>query len=259
MAYRSSCLFFGLLILFSLPFWLLGALIDATLLPGLPTSALMVVCPALAGGTLCLHSEGASGLWRFLRQAIDWKNLGGWAWAVAIGVMPAVAMLSAQIQTAAGVDLPAPQWTLSKVLALFALFLVAGIAEELGWTGYATRSLGAAYGVLGAGFIVGMAAVLWHLWPLLQVDRSSEWIAWWALATVGRRILIVWLYFRGGHSVFGASLLHAMSNLTWMLFPVMGSHYDPRSTALATLAVTLAALTSWPAGKPSGDGSRESR
>jgi hypothetical protein len=31
--------------------------------------------------------------------------------------------------------------------------------------------------------------------------------------------------------VFAASLFHAMCNLSWMLFPSYGSHYDPRIVA----------------------------
>jgi hypothetical protein len=40
------------------------------------------------------------------------------------------------------------------------------------------------------------------------------------------RILIVWLYNNMGKSVFAAALLHASLNLTFMLFPVYGSHFD---------------------------------
>lgn len=78
---------------------------------------------------------------------------------------------------------------------------------------------------------------LWHMFPLLQVERPTEWIFWWSLATISRRVLIVWLIVYGGKSVFGAALLHAMSNLSWMMFPVMGSHYDPVSTAVMTVTL----------------------
>lgn len=244
--HRSTAVFFGSLFLLSLPFWLLGWLVDTPLLPGLPVSALMVVCPVLAAGVLVGRADGGRGLRRFLRQATDWSKLPGWAWVVAIGVMPFVAIMAALFQTATGADLPAPQWMLFQTLILFAAFLVAGIAEELGWTGYAARPLGARYGVVGAGLVIGTAAVVWHLVPLLQADRSGAWIAWWASATIFRRVLMVWLYVRGGYSVFGASLEHAMSNLCWMLFPVMGSHYDPRAMAFATGVTTLAIVYVWP-------------
>ncbi len=46
---------------------------------------------------------------------------------------------------------------------------------------------------------------------------------------------------RGGRRVVAASLFHTMSNVSWMLFPVMGSHYDPMVTAviLAVLATIV--------------------
>ena len=40
--------------------------------------------------------------------------------------------------------------------------------------------------------------------------------------------LIVWLCNNTGQSVFAAALFHATLNLTWMLFPVYGSHFDMR-------------------------------
>jgi hypothetical protein len=44
----SPLVFFLLVLALSLPFWLLGAVTEARLLPGLPVSALMFVCPATA-------------------------------------------------------------------------------------------------------------------------------------------------------------------------------------------------------------------
>ena len=40
--------FFRLVFAFALPFWILGALADAQVLPGLRVAALMAVCPAVA-------------------------------------------------------------------------------------------------------------------------------------------------------------------------------------------------------------------
>lgn len=100
---------------------------------------------------------------------------------------------------------------------------------------------GKKYGLIVAGLIIGTVAGVWHLTPLLQAERSWDWIAWWALGSVSRRLIIVWLYVRGGQSVLSATLFHAMSNVSWMLFPVMGSHYDPITTALI-LVVLIACL-----------------
>jgi hypothetical protein len=56
---------------------------------------------------------------------------------------------------------------------------------------------------------------------------------------VAARIFIVWLYNNMGQSVFGVALFHATMNLSWMLFPVDGSHFDIRLGGLL-MAVTAA-------------------
>ncbi|MEM1428967.1 MAG: CPBP family glutamic-type intramembrane protease [Pseudomonadota bacterium] len=223
--------FFGVLFALSVPFWLYGALHGAELLPGLPVSAAMALCPALAAGVLVYYEGNRAALGAFLRRSVDLRRMPLWAWLVAVGTMPAVMAGSAALQWAMGVDLPAPQIGLTQTLALFALFFVAATTEELGWSAYASRPLARAYGLGLAALILGTVSVVWHVIPLIQAGRSAEWIAWWALGSMARRIIILWLYLRGGESVFATSLFHAMSNLSWMLFPVMGSHYDPVTTA----------------------------
>ena len=54
------------------------------------------------------------------------------------------------------------------------------------------------------------------------------------------RILIVWLFNNTGGSVFAVALFHATLNLTYMLFPVNGSHFDMR---LGGLVMVFAAVT----------------
>ena len=239
-------LFFGLLILFSLPFWLLGALANAEILPRLPVSAIMVICPVAAATFLVFRANGLSAVASFLRRVADWRRMRRWTWLVALGTMPVVMILSAAMLTAMGEKLPTPEVTLVQTLSLFLLFFVAAAAEELGWTGYATRPLVRSHGLIAAGLIIGIVSSLWHVFPLLQADRGWDWIAWWAIGSIMRRLIITWLYVRGGQSVFSAILFHTMSNLSWMLFPVMGSHYDPATTAIALILV--AAFTIGPVG-----------
>lgn len=234
---RTPLAFFALAFLLSVPFWFAGAAVGIELLPGLPASAFMVICPALAGGLLTLRAEGRAAMKAFFREAVDFGRMRPWAWPVALATMPLALTLSGAFLLATGKTLPALDIDASRTLALFAVFLLAATAEELGWTGYATRPLLESRGIVMAGLVIGAVSVLWHLAPLVTVGRSWSWIAWWALGTVSRRVIIVWLYARGGRSVFSASLFHAMSNLSWMLFPHMGSHYDPASAAIITTAI----------------------
>jgi hypothetical protein len=78
--------------------------------------------------------------------------------------------------------------------------------------------------------------------PLLLIHRSPTWIAWWCLYAVAARILTVWLYNNTGKSVFAAALFHATLNLSFMLFPVDGSHFDMRLGGLV-MAFTAALVT----------------
>ncbi len=234
--------FLFLVFLLSAPFWALGFWWDIELLPGLPVSAFMVVCPTAAAALMVLREGGATAVRRFLSQAVDLQRMPSWAWLVALGLMPCVMLLCAWLQLSMGIELPAFTAAWGRGLALFLLFLAAATLEELGWTGYATQRLLARHSVLFTGLLVGLISVVWHIVPLLQVDRSWGWIGWWALGTLLRRILIVLLYARGGRSVFAASLFHAMSNLGWMLYPAMGSHYDPMLMAIVLGACACLAL-----------------
>ncbi len=218
-----------------MPFWALGALSRDMILPGLPLSALMVVAPVLVASVATARHEGRAALLRFLSQSFDAHKMRGWAWFIVLFTMPSAMILSAWLQLASGANLPPPAIDVTQTLILLVAFFVAATAEELGWTGFATQRLLNTQSILSTGLIVGFVAAVWHLLPLIQADRTWSWIAWWALSTVMRRIIIVWVYARGGRSVFGAALFHTMSNLAWMLFPVMGSHFDPKTTGLVLL------------------------
>lgn len=59
---RSPLAFITLVFALSVPFWLLAALTDLELLPGLPVSALMLVCPGIAAAILVHRETGVRGV-----------------------------------------------------------------------------------------------------------------------------------------------------------------------------------------------------
>jgi uncharacterized protein len=59
------------------------------------------------------------------------------------------------------------------------------------------------------------------------------------------RILIVWLYNNTGKSVFAGALFHATLNLSYMLFPVYGSHFDMRLGGLVTAFAAAMVTVVW--------------
>lgn len=56
---------------------------------------------------------------------------------------------------------------------------------------------------------------------------------------------MTWLYNNMGHSVFGATVFHAMINVRWLTFPIRGSYYDSRVTGVIVAAVAVAVTAIW--------------
>jgi len=154
--------------------------------------------------------------------------------------MPGVMILSYTLMRLMGVSLPTPQIPVLVALAMFLAFFVGALAEELGWSGYVIDPMQDRWGALQAGILLGLVWAVWHIVALVQAHRTPAWIAWWCLNTVAIRVVMVWLYNNTGKSVFGAALFHTTINVTWQLFPVHGSYYDPRVTSL--IMIFLAAV-----------------
>jgi membrane protease YdiL (CAAX protease family) len=234
--------FFLLVLVLSVPFWLIGAYAGTELLPGLPVSALQFVCPAIAAVVLVRRTDGFSAVGSLLRRSIDSGRIGAKAWWVPVLLlMPGATVLAYGLMRLAGSPLPSPQFPApAVVLAMFLAFFASALAEELGWSGYATDPMQARWGALGAAVLLGLVWAAFHYVPLLQADRAATWIGWWCLYTVAIRVLIVWIYNNVGKSVLAAAVFHATTNLTWQLFPNQGSHWDP---ALVGSIVGLAAVS----------------
>ena len=141
------------------------------------------------------------------------------------------------------ISIPSPQISVSLAVGLSVVFLVAALFEELGWSGYALDPLQTRFGVIQAGVLLGLVWATWHCLALIQAHRSAGWIGWWALWTVSARVVMTELYNRFGRSVFAMALFHAASNVSWQLFPVRGSHFDPRVTGLITAAMAIVIAT----------------
>jgi membrane protease YdiL (CAAX protease family) len=235
-----------LVFVLSLPFWLAGALTAAQLLPALPVSALMFVCPATAATILVFRERRRKGVKELLARALDFRRVNVAIWYVPdILLMPGVMILSYGVICLMGVPLPAPTFSIGTTLALFVVFFIGALGEELGWSGYVIDPLQERFGALGGALLLGVVWAVWHYIPLLEAHRSLGFIAWWSLGTIAARVLIVWLYNNTGKSVFVATLFHAMVNLTWQLFPINGSYYDPRVTGLIMAAVAVVVVIVW--------------
>lgn len=243
---REILAFFGLTFLLTAPFWAISAASGKQLMPGLPMAALAVICPAAAALFLSWRLGGMAGGRALLMRSLDFGRVRPRAWWLPmVLISPAVGAASFLILRYSGSGVPDPQIGILAAAALFGVFLVSALCEELGWSGFALDPLQARLGVLPAALIIGAVWAAWHYPALVQAHRSAGWIAWWTLGTVSMRLVMVWLYNKTGGSVFGVATVHAVSNLCWQLFPVHGSWFDPRLNGVIMGGVALAvALTS---------------
>jgi membrane protease YdiL (CAAX protease family) len=182
-----------------------------------------------------------------VRRSFDTKRIRDKRWYfLFVFFNPIVAVLSFLVMRTIGTAVPNPPPLTLAVLPLCAFSFIAALGEEIGWTGYATESFLRQQGVLLSGVLLGLVWAAFHLILLAQVDRSLEWITWWSLGTLSLRTIMIWLYSHAGDSVFAAAIFHAMINISWQLFPINGSFYDPRIFSLIALALgVLLAISGW--------------
>lgn len=109
------------------------------------------VGPSLAGVFLVLRSSGRAGLKKLLRRTVQFKL--GWWYIPAFLILPVVVLAAHGINSLlfAG-SFPQPEifsepWFIP---ALFLVFLVLQLGEELGWRGYALDRLQSKWTALGS-------------------------------------------------------------------------------------------------------------
>lgn len=237
---RHPLIFFILVFALSVPFYIVSA--TGAHMPGmsfLPASALMGFVPTTAALIITYHQGGSEGAFALLTSIFVFgrKFSASWIYA-ALLFMPIVCLFEFWILNWTGNAVPIPQIEARQALFYFVAFFIGAIGEELGWQGYAYPSLRVRHGILKSAFILGVIWALWHLLPYYEMGRSSNWIFWHLLATVALRLIIVWLFENTTKSILIAVLFHTMINLTWALFPVAGSFYDP----FITFTILIVAL-----------------
>jgi membrane protease YdiL (CAAX protease family) len=243
---KSPLIFFLLAFALSSPFWLLGALNGKQFLPGIPVSSLMILGPLMAALILVNKKNKTTGVSELLKRALDYKRIKAKVWyAPIVLLMPGVMALEYGLLRLMGSPISTPQFPVLTALVLFLVAFIAALSEELGWMGYAIDPMQDRLSAHQASILLGLAWAAWHFVPLMQAGRSPGWIAWWSLATVAQRVLIVWLYNNTGKSVFVTAVYHAMMNVTWQLFPVNGSYYDPRITGLIVAVAAVIVTVLW--------------
>jgi|SRR5579859_5467106 len=177
----------------------------------------IVVAVGLSGLLMTALTEGSRGLQQLVRRITRWR-LHRW-WLVLcippLGILATEAILSVTVASSF-----TPQFLVFGIAA----GLLAGICEEIGWTGFAYPRLRTRFGALRGALLLG---VLWAVWHLPVVDAlgaaSPHGPAWpaffasFAAMLIALRVLIAWLYVHT-ESVLGAQLLHASSTGSLVAF-----------------------------------------
>ena len=226
---RDILAFFGLTVALTVPFWIIGGASGTALMPGLPIAALAVICPATAALILSWRLTGVASARALVMRTIDLGRIKPKAWWLLLVLFsPAVSVAAFFISRNLGSGIPNPQFNILPAVMLFGIVLIFAVTEEMGWTGLALGPIQTRIRAIPAGLLIGAIWAVWHYPALLQAHRSASWIAWWTLGTISLRLVMVWLFNATGGSVFAVVVVHATNNLSWQLFPIQGSWWDPR-------------------------------
>jgi uncharacterized protein len=111
-------------------------------LPGLPMSSFMWVCPAIAAAILAYREKKIAGLIELVRRSFDYQRIRARVWyAPLVLLMPGGTFLAYGLMRLMGRPLPVPQFSVSAALVLLFVLFIPALSEELGWSGYLTEPM----------------------------------------------------------------------------------------------------------------------
>ncbi len=200
----------------------------------------MVLGPSVSGITLVALLDGRAGLQELVARLVVWR-VNAWWYAVALLTMPTLLLtilwtLSAIFDPA---FLPRFQW------ALFAVGLVAGGFEEIGWTGFATPRLLARHTLWWAGLLLGVIWALWHLLVDFRYNFDAMGVTWplefaivYLATLTPYRMLMTWVYYHTQSLLLGILMHASFTGGLLVLFPAT-------SPAQSLFWQSMLALTLW--------------
>ena len=177
----------------------------------------MLLGPSLSGLFFTMRLEGWPGLRQLAARLVRWRVGTRW-YLVALLTIPAILLAILWLSSA----LIAPSFAPRFQWMLFAVGLIAGSFEEIGWTGFATPRLCARLPIDMAGLMLGLIWAFWHLIVDLRYNFGSMGAVWpleFAVVYLGTltpyRMLMMWVYSHT-RSLFLSILMHA-SFTGWLM------------------------------------------
>jgi membrane protease YdiL (CAAX protease family) len=134
-----------------------------------------------------------------------------------------------------GVDLSASPLLLLPLVFIAVLFQ-AGLAEEIGWRGFALPRLQARFGALTSALILGALWAPWHYHPA-QWEAIRPILGWHLLAVLAMSVLMTWVYNHTRGSLLIAVLFHTCLNTAEWIIPVMPGPDEAAPGAFALLVL----------------------
>jgi membrane protease YdiL (CAAX protease family) len=190
--------------------------------------------PAMAAILLVGITGGRTAIRSLIGKLGHWRV--GFSWYLFIFLYPLLLRLAAVgIDVMLGgqspaflnaAEVPVGNPALLIPVVFLVVFFQAGLAEEIGWRGYALPGLQHRYGAVVSSVILG---IIWWIWHFHPVNFASLWpVAGWYLYNIlSFTILLTWVYNNTDGSILLAALFHTASNVCdWIVptfSPVSGS------------------------------------
>jgi uncharacterized protein len=170
--------------------------------------------PTIAAYIAVLSTLAQAPLREFNRRLFRWRVAGQW-YVIAIALPISLAIISAvtatQFSPGMAGALSVRPWIM--FLPLFAMMIVGGGLEELGWRGVAQPELTSAIGPAKAALSVGLVWAIWHV-PLFFLPGVSQYggnFPVFAIGVIANALMLGWLYCRTD-SILLCIVFHASSN-----------------------------------------------
>ena len=187
--------------------------------------------PLVAGFAMAYLVNGRAGLRDLASRTARWRV--GARWYAALLIFP-VLLLAVSLALAASVS---PELSPIFFAPGILMGLLAGLIEEVGWTGFAYPLMRAKQNILRAAIALGLLHALWHIVPSFLGSYNAlggYWLPSFAGSFVfitALRILIVWVY-ENTQSLLLAQLMHASSTGFYAI--LIPTHVAPANWVLFT-------------------------
>lgn len=214
--------YFGLVFLLSIPWWILNYFIKSSGLPdNLPiTDVGATFMPMLSAIILTKKEKGNLGVNNLLVRIFDYHKIKDITWLIPLLVVfPLLFILTYVIMISIGlIELYSFKISINT-LFVFLAFYIASIGEELGYMGYVVDYVQSEINALKASLFIGVFWAIWHIPSMLTIGQNWELMLFGLIATIGFRVIYVWLYNNSNNCLSIVILAHALTNTYRSIFP----------------------------------------